>query len=623
VNDANVPQSGGRITCPSCSHKFVVYPDQDESPQQGGQAPAPDPDKTSVVERPNLGDLAGAMQGGGAPPEQQDDAPATEVMSGDALSGMFGGQDPAENDGTVEMQNPYSDAGGQGGPPEEEFDVAATEVVSGDAVGGMFDSIQKNSGTKKGGGQQQGRQSQQQPPAQPEQVDSEATVESSPPDLNSWTPDSQQQDQGSNPPHQGGGGRRSTGQAEQQRPGTPPVQGQSKQPSTPSGQQHGGRADQRPAGGGGQPPSSQGLGASPAAGTSNEGIQEFSADPEPPEESPAQPAQPAQDAASAGGAGDGPSADYDGPWKLKTNFGLTYEFPDTSGLKNWLSNREELDGYQLAGEDGDFRPLNDWPQIGGDAPGPSVSQQMPSFDKGAGGGPPASQPGSQSAASSPGGISSGPGSGPNQPPSQPASAATQPPSEGAPDQKDSIPPGKKINPQEFRPPSQEAKWNKVLWVVFLVLAVVATGIGLQTFEIYDVKGLILGESSNNQTAQTPPTKPGPKDKASAADEGDEKSEKAAAAKEREERLNKQIEQLLGDAKRARENNRLQTALDKLERAKKLDPERPEVFEMKATVFEEMGQADEAKSAKEKAKQLREQSLSKNEKAADGAEKSEN
>ncbi|MGM0556617.1 MAG: zinc-ribbon domain-containing protein [Myxococcota bacterium] len=580
VNDANVPSSGGRITCPSCGHKFVVYPDQDNTQHGGGQPPAEDPDKTSVVERPNLDQLAGAMRGGGGPSgQQEDDAPATEVMSGDALNGMFGGKDPTTDEGTVEMQNPYSDAGNDR-PPEEEFEVAATEVVSGDAVGGMFEGIQNQSGTQQSGGQGPG--------------DPSTEVESSPPDPNNW----QQQNQQGQP------------QARQQRPSSPPSQPQ--QPQQGRGGKPPARtpeqsSPQAPGAGSGQPKP-----ASPAS-TSNDGIREFT-----PDESQEPPSEPASPDASA--ETDAPGAEYDGPWKLKTNFGLTYEFPDTSGLKNWLSNREELDGYKLAGEDGDFRPLDDWPQLGGGG-GPSSSQQMPSYQGGSSPSPPS---GSRAPSSPPPSMTE---NSPGSSPSQPTPSSTQPPSSGTsgsgPDQKDSIPPGRKINPQEFRPPSQEAKWNKILWVVFLVLAIVATAIGLQTFEVYDVKGLILGVSGEQAQSSASPavetdetSETAEEGEAGAAADGD-------AAKERQERLDKQIEQLMGDAKRALENNRLQTALDKLDRAKTLDPKRPKVFDMLATVYTEMGQTEDAESAQAEAKRLREQSLSKNEKGADGAEKSEN
>ena len=56
------------------------------------------------------------------------------------------------------------------------------------------------------------------------------------------------------------------------------------------------------------------------------------------------------------------SMDFQGPWKLRTNFGLTYEFPDTMSLNNWMASRDDVSGYTLAGK-GEFYPLSNFPQI--------------------------------------------------------------------------------------------------------------------------------------------------------------------------------------------------------------------------------------------------------------------
>jgi predicted Zn finger-like uncharacterized protein len=48
----------------------------------------------------------------------------------------------------------------------------------------------------------------------------------------------------------------------------------------------------------------------------------------------------------------------EGNWKLKTNFGLVYDFPDTNSLRNWLSARDDLSGYQLAAEGEEFANLD-------------------------------------------------------------------------------------------------------------------------------------------------------------------------------------------------------------------------------------------------------------------------
>lgn len=50
-------------------------------------------------------------------------------------------------------------------------------------------------------------------------------------------------------------------------------------------------------------------------------------------------------------------------WKLKTSFGLVYDFPDTASLLAWLSAREELTGYELAKEGQAFKPLGEYGAI--------------------------------------------------------------------------------------------------------------------------------------------------------------------------------------------------------------------------------------------------------------------
>ena len=72
----------------------------------------------------------------------------------------------------------------------------------------------------------------------------------------------------------------------------------------------------------------------------------------------------AMSSVSTSGMGAATSVD-EGPdgWKLKTSFGLVYDFPDTASLLAWLSAREELVGYELAKEDQAFKPLGEYGAI--------------------------------------------------------------------------------------------------------------------------------------------------------------------------------------------------------------------------------------------------------------------
>ncbi|MFB6373256.1 MAG: hypothetical protein ABEN55_09115, partial [Bradymonadaceae bacterium] len=141
-----------------------------------------------------------------------------------------------------------------------------------------------------------------------------------------------------------------------------------------------------------------------------------------------------QDQHRQGGGATAPSGDHDGPWKLKADHGLTYEFPETEALRNWLTDRDGIADFELSADGGStFHDLGDFPQVadligGGDDA--SSSQQLSSRGQGgdasggvAGGGS-SSQPAGGRGPSGPG--ASGSGSSSPSPrggsPSQPASS---------------------------------------------------------------------------------------------------------------------------------------------------------------------------------------------------------
>ncbi len=546
VNDANVPSSGGKITCPSCQHKFIVYPEEKQPDQGGGSSDLED--KTSVAFRPDLQKMvskmreqgAGAAGGGG---QEEPPSGATEVMSGDSIPDFLANQGGAPpDDGTVEMRNPF-------GEPDE--DVAATEVVSGDMLDNLgFESPGQGQSPPQARQQQQPQQSQaQQPQAQ---------------------------------------------QPQAQQPASPPKPQQSAQIPSPASPQQ--------------------------------------ASPNPPSQPQAQQAQQAQQPA-AGAEADfddidgpsGPDADHDGPWKLKTNFGLTYEFPDTKSLKSWMSSREDLQGYSLSGDGESFHGLDEWPQINDGASGANSPRQMPSSQpnnpsspqqppSGSGGGMSGGNMGGMGAGNmgagnmgggNAGGMGAGSmgagnmgggnmgGMGAGGAGGAGGSANPQPASPAA-----SNSPGKKIEPKEYRPPSRDSKYHWVLWVVALLLTAVAAAIAVQTFGIYDLKSELLGAAPEEASQQQAAAEAPPADDQEAA--ADEPADDDAP----DPRVAQKVDRLVKDAGRAVENNRLQTASEKLQNAKLLDPERVEVYEMLAQVYTKMGQDEDAEKAEAKATELK-------------------
>lgn len=53
----------------------------------------------------------------------------------------------------------------------------------------------------------------------------------------------------------------------------------------------------------------------------------------------------------------------DTSWKLKTSFGLVYDFPDTTSLRSWLTARDDLAGYELSADGDNFQELSAFPGI--------------------------------------------------------------------------------------------------------------------------------------------------------------------------------------------------------------------------------------------------------------------
>src|SRR5690554_2104122 len=133
VNDANVPASGGKITCPSCGDKFIVYPDAPDSHTQNSFE-----DKTSVAKAPALRELVNKMSPQRTEPDDLN--AATEVMSSlDIPDSLTSDTQNIATDGTVEMASPdiaQLRAQDQAHQEADEYggDFASTEILSSDAL---------------------------------------------------------------------------------------------------------------------------------------------------------------------------------------------------------------------------------------------------------------------------------------------------------------------------------------------------------------------------------------------------------------------------------------------------------------------------------------------------------
>ncbi len=568
VNDANIPPSGGKIRCPQCSHSFVVYPKSGQDSQDAQEVG----EKTQVAQRPSMEQLLKGMRqsgGVGGGQEEEAEAAATEVMSGADLpdfNNLFGGMDGGD-DATMEVPNPLhpSNLRGQGSAPGDDLE---TQELDADIAKRSIEHVKNLADSS--------------PPL--EGFDEGDEVETQ------ITPPSQLGDIPAPPDRM----RASV-------PGGPtPPPGQNPAPGAGSGSGHGGA--------GANPAGSSSPGAAPMSGGSSPGVDAASPPPGVPSD--------------AGG----PDASHDGPWKLKTNFGLTYEFADNDSLREWLDGRDELDGYELSADGDDFYPLEKFPQVqgpkaqgangrgrqmpssGGHAPMPGRSSSVPGASS-----PQSSPP--QPASSGAGRATSSPGE-PGRLPSTPGGMGPAPPLGGGaghspfqtaakpavgagagaaatpeqPEQKK-----EKINPDEmFKPPTRDSKaLNIVLWGAFLMLMAAAVVLLLDLFDVIDIP-LFSDDAEDTEVV--------------AQEEEPEEEEEAVAQEEEpeEEELDDDalVDLLLEEAQEDIDENRLGPALEQLEEAAQLDADRVEIYELKALVYEEFGDGDEAEAMREQAEQLR-------------------
>lgn len=593
VNDSNIPATGGRINCPSCAHSFIVYP-------EAKAAPAPsayDGEKTSVAT--NFNDLMRGA-GFGAPsqaPADDDGDLATEVISGDSLpnfaGGMFGGgappSRPPEEDGTVEMENPLKFlsqggslpgmGGGLGGDVSETYD--PTQVVSADmasALGGLggpaaspFGAPPSQGGDDAlrteivsaedaaasfgfGGGAAASGDN-----AMTEVVDPHSVFNAP------ASPPAQNHNPFGGPPAMPSFANQPAAHPQQPQPSTPLFGGAP--PATPSsfGDAPGLQGLQSPMGDPGQP----GLGGVP--GASIDSLPPVGADP-----------------------------NHQGPWKLKTNFGLTYEFQDTGSLLGWMANKDDFTGYTLSVGDEDFHPLGDFPQISAGVSGKPSNPEAVA--------PPVEQPaaGAHGGALDPfagapapaqfGGFGSGGFDGvggmpQHQQPRSPGPTPQAPAASGLPAH-----------------PTSGGGSSVILWVVFGILFIAVSLLGLQITGVVDFKAMLGGGAPAPVEQPAPVASPGndeptgdvdePGDEAVAAPDG--AGEEGVMSAEDRTHFNELIEM----ARTSMSEKKYQSAKGTLEKAKMIGPGELPVYTLLAEVHEKLGEEDLALEAKKKAEDIR-------------------
>ena len=558
IKDANIPESGGKIRCPSCSHSFVVYPESDNF----------DGDKTSITSGEALKGLVNQM----ATPAAGSAAVPPEAFGSGPQQVWQQAQQAMAHRGNGALEEESEDL-------DDEWD-SKTEIVDPSSMSFPFQTpttgapaAMSSAGAAPGGlsPEQEGGPTVQTPEMSPALINQFAAQEAQ--------QQQQQQSAWGQPAH-----AQQPAHAPQQPGHVQQQPGRQVMPTEQSQELAASAASADVPSHASEPAWDQGGLAGGSTGLSSEALFDDINDEEIPNAvgAPMQstgPAAPPSDGASVG------DPSHEGPWKLQTTFGLVYEFPDTRGLRSWIQSREELDGVTVSADDGDtFHPLDAFPQLQRSSRSTSgVMTPMPA--------PPAG-------ASTSGSI--------------PAQFAQSNPLGGG---VDTSIKGPKVN-AEYRPPSRDAGSKPMLWVLFLVLATGGVIFGLEQSEIFKVSDVLrdMGVLSADAPEQPKVTPDAPKDdKPEVVDplaqiDPEELQKKQAA----------ELKRLLRDIERLVEGNKLPAALDKLETTEQIAPDNVRVFELKAEVHEKLGQKEEAEAATKRADELR-AALEAPEGGGDGAE----
>jgi len=561
IRDANIPPSGGKIRCPSCAHSFVVYPEPPEEED--------DSDRTSITNPNALSNLVSKMS------TPAKNAPATDdnhtatldkdemnrIRAFQAMASELGDAD----DGTLEIKNPmeiWRNAQAALGNVEEsevdEYDAAPTEIVSADNLPNLpFPGMK----------QKVPAPSLPAPPPIAQKPSASPPTPSLPP-LRPPSPEPVRATAPSASPFDDPFARQpSANFAAAPAPVAPapvapaPV---APAPVAPAPQQHYGDSTQQLS----NPFTGMDSVSSPDVSADiMAAIEEVSlAHEDPPSVT--------------------PDGGHEGPWKLKTDFGLTYEFPDVKSLRNWLSSRDEIDGFKLSADGINFFSVPEFPQFARRAQVSQVGLSQPSElgSMPSDGFAPAAMPNFNQPSFTPP-PSSASQSGNFGGPVVPGQYASY---HGGP--LPPVPTGAPVQ-TSYRPPSRAAGEHKILWAVFAVLLVVCVLVGLQTFGFVDLVTMAgLGK-------KVVPLQPPPKI---------ELVQPINTPKI--EDVNADIEGLLKDVRRDLKNKKIQTALDRLHTVETLAPERPEVFELRAKAFDALGDTEKAEVARERGKELRENAV---------------
>ena len=323
--------------------------------------------------------------------------------------------------------------------------------------------------------------------------------------------------------------------------------------------------------------------------------------------SPAQPASPPSNE---------PDPSHQGPWKLKTDFGLTYEFQDKVSLLNWMSGRESLDRYELAAGHGEFFPWALFPQVQSalerakvPAAAPAALgnalqvPRAPAFPVGAPLGERAAPRPDQAA--TPERFEA------------PAPLIPAMPEAGSYNASAPLPSINAITAQNQAIPSSnrsESKWNILLWALFVMLAVGCLALAAQIFGVIDFKALLKLSPEATTTAQeieaiapeasSEPAEVAPRRDELSPAEPQTRGAPGAPLIEVSEEDRERAVTLLDAAHLEFKANHLVAARDKVEAALVLDPTLGAAYLLLVEIYERTGQREKANQTQDKLRALR-------------------
>ena len=310
----------------------------------------------------------------------------------------------------------------------------------------------------------------------------------------------------------------------------------------------------------------------------------------------------------------------DTSWKLKTSFGLVYDFPDTASLRSWLAARDDLAGYQLSGDSGStFKELTAFPSI--------MSADMANKLHSDSAAPRSTSFGLPTIGTSPDKISGGSTappprpSGPNRlvldpdlpvgktPAARPSSSKQRAKSTGKPASKRPAPPSRRSasSSAEAEPP------GKSPWVVptVIFMAGLFVLLGLQIGGVVDFKKMlgikapkpaptVVDEGSGN----LPPESANPRRKVETNDLPPPPRRAPAADDSVVPTREAQVYHLLDQAKQEMSKRDYDRAVLTLTSAKAVAPNDPEVFRLLDRAYTRQGDRDSARVARDRFKELK-------------------